>query len=88
MHRNYYLSCLVADGLDGSGLQLEKIGQFFQVVPVFFRKVTIYKITIVCSSDKKTLVFSSQCCMSNFMLKNRLSVKYLSGFDQNIAKLP
>ena len=33
MHRNYYLSCLVADGLDGSGLQLEKIGQFFQVVP-------------------------------------------------------
>ena len=26
--------------------------------------------------------------MSNFMLKNRLFVKYLSGFDQNIAKLP
>ena len=34
MHRNYYLSCLVADDLDGNGLQLEKIGQFFQVVPV------------------------------------------------------
>ena len=33
MHRNYNLSCLVADDLDGSGLQLEKIGQFFQVVP-------------------------------------------------------
>ena len=26
VHRNYYLSCLVADDLDGSGLQLEKIG--------------------------------------------------------------
>ena len=39
-HRNYYLSCLVADELDGSGMQLEKIGQFFQVVPVYFRKVT------------------------------------------------
>ena len=32
MHRNYYLSRLVADDLDGSGLQLEKIGQLFQVL--------------------------------------------------------
>ena len=35
-----HLSCLVADDLDGSGLQLEKISHFFQVVPVYFRKVT------------------------------------------------
>ena len=41
MYRNYYLSCLVADDLDGSGLQLEKIGQFFQVVPVYFSEKSL-----------------------------------------------
>ena len=28
-----------ADGYDGNGLQLETIGQFFQVLPVYFREV-------------------------------------------------
>ena len=26
-------------GWDGSGLQLEKVGQLFQVLPVYFREV-------------------------------------------------
>ena len=30
MHKNYYYLCLAANGLDGNGLQLEKIGQFFK----------------------------------------------------------
>ena len=31
-----YLLSFAADGLDANGLQLEKIGQFSKVLPVFF----------------------------------------------------
>ena len=34
-----YLLCFAADDLDGSGLQLEKIGQFFQVLPGYFGEI-------------------------------------------------
>ena len=33
------LPVITAFGLDGIGLQLEKVGQLFQVLPVYFREV-------------------------------------------------
>ena len=40
-HRNWYHLYLATDGLDRSGLQLEKNGQFFQVLPVYFEKLIL-----------------------------------------------
>ena len=34
-----YLLSFAADDLDGSGLQLEKIGRFFKVLPVYFGEI-------------------------------------------------
>ena len=34
----WHLLSFAADGLDGNGLQLEKIGQFFRVLAEFFER--------------------------------------------------
>ena len=39
LRRNCFHSSLAGDGQDGSGLQLEKIGHFFQVPPVYAGKM-------------------------------------------------
>ena len=49
-----YLLSFAADGLDGNGLQLEKIGQFFQVLAVYFGEIAENRF-IVCSSSKKSV---------------------------------
>ena len=35
----YLLKSFAADGLNGSGLRLEKIGEFFQVLPAHFGEI-------------------------------------------------
>ena len=50
-----YVLSFAADGLDGNGLQLENIGHFFQVLPVYFGEIAENRF-IVCSSLKKKLV--------------------------------
>ena len=42
------------DGLDGNRLQLEKSGQVFQVLPVYFGEIAENRF-IVCSSLKKSV---------------------------------
>ena len=37
-HRNWYHSSLAVVGWGGNGLQIEQIGQFFQVLPVYLEK--------------------------------------------------
>ena len=51
-HTNWYQSFLPADGLDGNGLQLENIGQCFQVPTVNFEE-TAKNLLIVYSSAAK-----------------------------------
>ena len=53
----YYLLSFAAEGLDGNGLQLEEIGQFFQVLPVYFGEITENRF-IVCSSLNKSVDLS------------------------------
>ena len=43
-----------ADGLDGNGLQLEKNGQFFQVLPVYFVEIA-ENMFIVCALLEKSV---------------------------------
>ena len=44
---SYYLLSFAADGLDEDGLHLEKIGQFFQVLPVYFGEIAKIHYSLV-----------------------------------------
>ena len=59
----------------------------FQVLSVYFRDIPLNSFCFVLPR-RKSLIFSSLCYKSNFMLQKKLCVKYLSGYDQNVAKFP
>ena len=45
------------DGLDGNGLQLEKVGQFFQVLPVYFGEFAKNGFLVCFSLEKSVNIF-------------------------------
>ena len=56
-HNNWYHSSLAVDGLDENGLQLEKNGQLFQFLPVYFEKlILVYNLPYKKSSNIFLLV--------------------------------
>ena len=73
-------SVKTALGSDGSGLQLEKVGQLFQVLPVYFREVAKKLDHSSLFLQEKT--FSSRSCKSN-SCTNQLLCKIFGHFDQN-----
>ena len=81
MHRNYYLSCL--DDLDGSGL-----ANFFKLFLCISEKSLENNYSLFFRQENFSIFFPVLYEQFHFKKKTRLFVKYLSGFDQNIAKLP
>ena len=48
-HRNCFLSSVAADGKDGDGLKLEKIGPFFSSFDAVSSQITKKIVTVSCS---------------------------------------
>ena len=78
---------MAARGYDRDGMQVENIGQVFQVLPVHCREVAKNCLQLVLPRINP-LIFSFRCSNSNFMIENRFFVKNLSSLDQNTAKSP
>ena len=65
---------------------LKKLASFFKFFLWIVEKSL--KTDYSCSSSEKSLIFSSRCTNSNFMLEKRFFVKYFSSLDQTIAESP
>ena len=59
------------DGLDGNGLQLEEIGQFFQVLLVDFGEIA-KSLFIVCSSLNKSFNISLPVFNEQFLVREKV----------------
>ena len=68
---------------------LKKLANFFKLFLCILEKSLKIDYGLFSVPTRKTLIFSSRCYKSNFMLQNRFFfVTYLSSFKQNTAKSP
>ena len=68
---------------------LKKIGQFFNVIPVYFGEIEIAQnLIIACSSQQKSLDIFYRYSKSNLMLAKRYpSCQIFEQFDQNTLEI-